>query len=87
MLNRKECVDNGGISGIQTETCKQHLAFGAPAGQESGMFRRLQIYSLYLKAKRKACLLGSTQVWLLLGSWKTSGTDGWGSGLDLGGAQ
>lgn len=75
MLNMEECVDNGGISGIWSQTCKQHLAFRAPAGQEFGMFRRLQIYSLYLKAKRKACLLGSMQVWFLLSLWKTPGTD------------
>ena len=50
-LNVEECVDNVGISDIWSQTCKQHLAFRAVAGQEFGMFGRLQIYPLYLKAE------------------------------------
>ena len=58
----------------RSQGCKQHLAFQAPADQEFGMFRRLQIYSLYLKAKGRH-VQGLMQVWLLLSSWKSTRTD------------
>lgn len=54
----EECVDNGGIAAIWCWTCK-HLAFRALAGQEFGMFRKLWIYSLYLKAEGKHVFLAA----------------------------
>lgn len=46
-----------------SQTYEQHLAFQAPTDQEFSMFKSLQIYSLYLKAKSRhiflaACMFG-----------------------------
>lgn len=77
----------GGISGIWSHTRNGIWPSGLQQAGEFDMFRRLQIYSPYLQAKRKAGLLSNVQVWLLLSSWKTPGADGQGSGLDLSGAR
>lgn len=87
MRSQEECVDNGGISGIWESDCQRHLASQAPADQEFGMFRRWQIYSLYLEAKgrrvfRQHAGLASSQ--LMENYWDQ---DLWGSGWDLNGVQ